>query len=195
MIKTALKSPLQITMKILCLIAITLLAATGCSKPKTMPINNPLQGKWKLIEVSIVTEYQLYEIIDYSEKNIIYDFQEGQLLRKNDIFHFQGKLIITGNVDYSYIFYDFQEGEHYYDYWEQIYSPSGIPHKNLIIDNQELDKDRFEHERGGYVCFIDYYDKPMIINGNKIIVRSVDEVGEMVDYDYYAWTKTFVKQK
>ena len=119
--------------------------------------NNILEGtKWKLIKVSISKDYQQPEIFDYSEKNIIYEFQGNN------------KLLITGNVDDLFIFDDFQEGEHFYEYNELIVSPYCSPGPNLTIDNPE-----FGQMEGCYYCIVDLDNKTMRISGNDNVIEGV----------------------
>jgi len=113
--------------------------------------NNALQGtKWKLIEVSIAKNYQQSEIIDYSEKKIIYEFQENN------------KLVITGNIDDLFIFDDFQKGEHFYEYSKPNVCPTCLPGPNLKID-----------EKGSYYCLIDLENEVMRISGFSKIIEEV----------------------
>ena len=96
-----------------------------------IPINK-VRGKWKLIEV-LFFEDQNQQQIDYSERNIIYEFQENN------------KLVITGKMDDLCIFDDFQAGVHYYEYRKPNVCPFCLPYSNLAIDNPEF---------GHYYCYM-----------------------------------------
>ena len=93
-------------------IALLLIAGlTGCEKD-----NEFLMGRWQLIEVIITTNFQERDTIDYSNENIVYDFQKNS------------RLIITGNVPNDfYVFKDFQAGKHSYKYHYQGSCPDCKP--------------------------------------------------------------------
>jgi len=115
-----------------------------------------LQGtKWKLIEVSIPTDYQRFETFDCSERNVIYEFQENN------------KLVITGNVNDLFIFHDFQEGEHFYEYNEPHVCPLCVPAPNLAIDKPGFGA------KGRHYCLVDLDNKTMRINGNGEIIEGI----------------------
>ena len=123
---------------------------------------NKVLGKWKLIEV-LIFEDQNQQQIDYSEKNIFYEFQENN------------KLVITGNMDDLFIFDNFQAGVHYYEYRKANLCPWCLPDKNLTIDNPE-----FGQRGSSYYCFI-YENKTMRISLNKVI-----EGLSYVGYKYFS---------
>jgi hypothetical protein len=79
--------------------------------------------RWKLVEVSVTKNRESEEVIDYSVKNIIYEF------KGND------KLIVSGKIDDPFVSEDFQEGEHFYYYRMMIGCPVCLPAPNLIIKN------------------------------------------------------------
>ena len=129
--------------------------------------NNTLQGtKWKLIEVLIAKDYQQHETLDYSEKNIIYEFQNNN------------KLVITGNMDDLFIFDDFRKGEYFYEYNEPNVCPTCLPGLNLTISSLES-----EQEEGRYYCLVNLDNKTMRISGDGKIIEGV----------YYGWNKFFIK--
>jgi|GEM_PF-1741870 len=127
---------------------------------------NVLQGtKWKLIEVSTVKDYQQSEIFDYSEKNIIYEFQRNN------------KLVITGNIDDLFVFDNFQKGEHFYEYKEPNIGPTASPGPNLTIGNPVISR---------YYCLVDLdKENTMIISG----------FGRVIEKINYGATKSFIKLK
>ena len=109
---------------------------------------NQIMGRWKLLEVSIYIDRSLHETIDYSEDNIMYDFQDNN------------KLIITGQIlDGFSLFDDFREGEYSYRYWLPAVCSVCLPGPNLFI---------FTPERGElYFCKIPSDKKTMEIGGDK----------------------------
>ncbi|MDR2578780.1 MAG: hypothetical protein LBC70_08255 [Chitinispirillales bacterium] len=151
-----------------------------CTNPK---INSdslcPLIGtNWKLVEVSIAKNYQPHEIIDYSKKNITFEFQAN------------GKLIVSGETDGLFVFDDFNEGEHFYEYREMVVCPTCLPGHNLEINRP------FPLKEGGrYFVFFD--GETMSIGGYRVIggVIVEPEFGVQAGGDYYSWKKNFIKIK
>jgi hypothetical protein len=89
--------------------------------------NTLADTRWKLIEVWILKDNDYpAEIIDYSEKNIIYDFQGNDTL------------VVTGKTDSLFIFDYFKEGEHFYEYRALNVCPLCTPGPNLSIDKPPL---------------------------------------------------------
>ena len=132
-------------------------------------------GRWKLNEVSVLKDEQRPpEVIDYSEENIIYEFQESH------------KLVVTGNAGDLFIFDDFKEGEHFYEYSEPDFTC--LPGPNLSIEKPPLGK-----ADGWYHCIVDLDNKTMGIVGNTVIGGVVDETGLMSGGNSYHWVKTFIK--
>lgn len=67
-------------------------------------------GKWQLLEVSISINYQESKIIDFSNDNIIYDFNDNNIL------------VVKGFIpDDLFVFDNFREGEHSYAYQMQMF--------------------------------------------------------------------------
>ena len=138
------------------LLAICLIG-NGCDKNKSNHAENII-GKWKLIEVEIFRiYYQPYEyqseIIDYSNDNIIFDFQENN------------KLVITGQiVDTLSLFDDFKEEEHFYEYKRWETGNNYIPGPNLFIDKPALGE-----ANGCYFCNVPLDKQTMSIVGDRYI--------------------------
>jgi len=84
----------------LLLVIITLFA---CTSDDDARLDKQIIGEWKLIKAEIVNFSPNSPIIDYSDKNIIYNF-------KSD-----GKLVVTGgeNIEYPDGEYDYYFGEDY----------------------------------------------------------------------------------
>jgi len=164
--------------KIVLAFLLSCLFLTNCKKNNDD--TGDIIGKWKLIEVSIYKNYQQYEITDYSKKNIVYDFQENN------------KLIVTGNIPNLFIFDDFQEGEHFYEYFIPIFHPNGLTGKNLTIDKPNLGD-----SKGHYYCSVSVNEKTikMGIGSDKVIGGVIDETGLITGGDFFKWDKTFVKLK
>jgi len=110
---------------------------------------NIIIGKWKLQSISIAKDYQEPEITDYSKRNIIYEFLEN------------GKLVVTGSIPDLFIFDDFYEGEHFYEYQKPNVCPTCLPGPNLLIDTSESGQ-----AEGAYYCLIDLSNKTMKIGND-----------------------------
>jgi hypothetical protein len=92
---------------------------TGCNKFA----NDMLIGRWKLVQVEITTNSQEWDSIDYSNENIIYDFQKNS------------RLVISGNIpDDFYVFKDFQAGKHSFKWYTYDDCPSCTPPMFFQID-------------------------------------------------------------
>jgi len=148
----------------ICIMGITI----SCKPKYENPNSDDIIGKWKLVEIRINGN-----IIDYSNDNIIYDFQANN------------KLIVSGVViDTLSLFECFKEGEHFYEYRKPLDPPSGrnkpipIPAPNLSIDKLDIE------EKGGYY----YCNAPL---GKQTM--SIYELEVWLDRDRrYSWTKKFV---
>jgi hypothetical protein len=110
------------------------------------------------------------ETIDYSEENIIFDFQENN------------KLVVIGNIpDVLVVFDDFQEGEHFYEfhvfddscYWEEFPGP-----------NLEIDKPEIGSWERCYFC-------SALSDKETMKIGKID--WEKKGNDYYMWGYTFIK--
>jgi len=106
--------------------------------------------RWKLIEVSIIKNDESAGTVDYSDKNIIYEFKE------ND------KLIVSGKIDDSLIFEYFKEGEHSYYYGMMIACQLCTPAPNLTISDSPG-----VVGQGHYVAYFD--DTKMHIAGRRLV--------------------------
>lgn len=128
--------------------------------------------KWKLLEVYRYThtydESPLLEIIDYSEKNITYDFRSNN------------RLVVSGDVpDDLFIFDDFQKGKHYYEYKKRerciTCAPPTTP--NLLIDKSKSDQ-----LDACYFCYVN--------DDNTMEIFSI-----RTNSDCYQYVKKFIKIK
>jgi len=125
-------------------------------------------GQWKLIESFVSVNYSKTERTDYSNENIIFDFQEDN------------KLVITGNiVDSLSLFDDFQGGEHFYEFHALNNCDWGDPGPNLIIDKPEL----WSWE-GHHFCTALLYEETMTIGNDGWKTK---------DDNYYRWHITLIK--
>jgi len=155
----------------LLLFALAVLAFTavncGNNGANTKEMSHPLIGSWKLIEVSITKNYESSETetVGYSERNIVYKFQEN------------GKLIVSGEVGDIFIFDDFKEGEHSYAYSELYMCPTCMPGPNLAVDRFPFE---WAYDWLYYLLFND--------DGTMVIHRGAD-----IEGDYYSCGKTFIK--
>ena len=132
-------------------------------------------GKWKLIEVSVSVNYSQSDTTDYSQENIIFDFQENN------------KLVVTGNIpDVLVVFDDFQEGEHFYEFFP-FECGACPPPTNLNINNPALGS-----EKGRYFCGISL-EETMSIVGHEVVGGVIDDNGLLTGGDNYAWSFTFKK--
>jgi len=124
-------------------------------------------GQWKLLEVSVSVNHSQPDITDYSEENIIFDFQTNN------------KLVVTGNiVDSLSLFDDFQEGEYFYEYFTfDCHSDPGL---NLLIDKPNLGGEKGNY----YYCTSLLSEQTMGIGNDGWIIR---------DDDYYRWFITLIK--
>ena len=140
------------------------------------PYRDNIIGQWKLIEVSVCVNYSQPDTTDYSNENIIFDFQENN------------KLVVSGPIpDVLVIFDDFQEGDHFYEY-RKFEPPPTDPAPNLSIDKPELGRaDRY------YYCNALLGRDTMTIGIFKGIGWVYDETGVVTTGDYYGWSKTFIK--
>jgi len=151
-------------------IAILLICAGVFSACKEECINSTREnifGQWKLLEVSISVNYSQLDTTDYSEENIIFDFQENN------------KLVITGNiVDSLSLFNDFQKGVHFYEYFTfDCHSDPGL---NLLIDNPNPG---MSWEKS-YLC-------RALLSEETMMISKMDWMGK--EGDDSAWNFTFIK--
>ena len=119
-----------------------LVVCNSCKPKYENPYSDDIVGKWKLVEIRINGN-----IIDYSNDNIIYDFQANN------------KLVIIGLADSLQLFDDFKEGEHFYKYQRWETGDNYKPGPNLNIDGQaEL--------AGRYFCTALINKQTMSISGD-----------------------------
>ena len=129
------------------------------------PFRDDIIGKWKLVKSSISTSSQKSEIIDYSEDNIIYDFQANN------------KLVVSGviTIDTLPLFECFKEGEHFYKY-QKWSDPPSDPGTNLYMDTSVYNKKSF-------FCNARKDEQTMTIFTNGSVV---------INGEWYSWSKEFV---
>ena len=147
-----------------------------CKNPDS---NYFIIGRWKLIEVSVSVNYSQPETTDYSNDNIIFDFQENN------------KLVISGPIPgVLVVFDDFQEDEHFYEYriWYDCPRGGDPPPTNLDIDHPERGK-----EERRYQCTAHSDRDTMSISADRTIGGIIDETGLVTGGDYYRWSKIFIK--
>jgi hypothetical protein len=97
--------------------------------------------RWKLIEVSATKNHVSKEVIDYSGKNIVYEFNG------ND------KLIVSGKIDAPFVSEDFKEGEHSYRYRMSAGCNACDPGPNFMIDSKNIYSACFGDEK----MYISYF--------------------------------------
>ena len=119
-------------------------------------------GRWKLIEIDIWYNHSKIRTIDYSENTIIYDFQENN------------KLVITGDIDESFVFDDFREGKHFYRYNMLFTCSICEPGENLMLANLPP-PEQWQWWPANYFCRIPPDKKTMMIDKNKILFE--EEIG------------------
>jgi hypothetical protein len=127
---------------ILKLTAMLLLLAgsVSCGKNEDEnPYRENIIGKWKLVEIITVIGYgnENADTVDYSNDNIIYDFQNDSVL------------LITG-----YVRNDLSEGMHTYNYTQPPHTPLNMWNGNFSIDNVP-----------DFVCIALRKEKEMTIGG------------------------------
>jgi hypothetical protein len=160
---------------ILKLTAILLILAGGfsCSKENTentgigSPHRENIIGKWKLVEIITRIGYgdENVDTVDYSNSNIIYDFQNDSVL------------LITG-----YVPNDLQEGEHTYKYRQPPFSPlTTSSNNNLFINNIH-----------GFICLALKKEIKMTIRG-EIIPIAQREIAVLNTATRIYKKKTFIK--
>ena len=123
---------------------------------------NQIIGRWKLVEVWVYNSNRDESIkVDYSGKNIIYNFQDDN------------KLVITDPIDDLFIFDDFKEGDRLYKYRLLAGCSVCLPSENLAVANSTSD---FQWYVAGYYCTIPPDKKTMGIVRDVIIVE--ENIGE-----------------
>ena len=161
---------------------LVIVMAVGCKdsnaiKPKEEIEPTPegtIIGRWKLIELMIDTiphyEPIKHGVIDYSNSNIVYNFQTNN------------RLVVTGSIPNDlFMFDDFRAGEHFYEYEER--NPNTMPYPNLLIDDP-----KFGDERGVYYCNFDNH----VIGKDTMIIHTT---GSEVNGIFIAWGKMLIKIK
>lgn len=163
---------LNSTSKIILLIAILFLnvavffSACGEKNEFKNSYRDNIIGQWKLLEVSVSVNYLQFDTTNYSNENIIFDFQG------------KNKLIIMGNIiDSLSLFNDFQEGVYFYEYFTfDCHSDPGL---DLLIDRPEHGS-----ENGNYYYCNRLSEQTMGIGNDGWIIRGSD---------YYRWYIKFIK--
>ena len=139
-------------------------------------------GRWKLIEVAIRVNSSPIDTTDYSQENIIFDFQ-----KKN-------KLIVEGYIpNIIAVFDDFQAGEHFYEFipYNEQNCVSTKPGANLSIDKPKLG-----NEKGHYFCKISFDEETMKIDISHYVIEGViDDNSLVTGFNVYGWEKNFIKIK
>jgi len=135
-------------------------------------VNNDIIGRWLLTKIMTTNANQETEPIDYSERNIIFEFQENNTL------------IITGNTKEFFISDDFQEGEHYYEYREPRVCPACLPGPSLAIDRTLSGP-----MAGLYFCFIGLEPWGPSGDKGKMMLNSGNRVIDGVHYGLNYFTK------
>ncbi|MDR2125523.1 MAG: hypothetical protein LBP63_01665 [Prevotellaceae bacterium] len=128
-------------------ILLILAGVIACGKENTdeNPYRKNIIGKWKLIKmISRDVNYDgIFDTVDYSNENIIYEFRANN------------KLIING-----YIENDFSSGEHYYSYQQLNACPTCDPGPNLTIDDNNK-----------IYCLTRKDSNEMSIGGDEVIIN------------------------
>ncbi|MDR1197434.1 MAG: hypothetical protein LBK94_00260 [Prevotellaceae bacterium] len=161
--------------KILQIVTILLLLAgmmIACGKENNEDNENPYReniiGKWKLVEIITIVGYgnQNIDTVDYSNANIIYDFQNDSIL------------IITG-----YVPDDLSEGMHTYRYGQPPHTPLDAYDGNFSIDNMH----------GGW-CNAKKKEQKMTIDMEIIpILQTPQRTAELNNATRIVKMKTFIK--
>jgi hypothetical protein len=144
---------------------------SSCGKEKESdenPYRENIIGKWKLVEIVTTIGYgnQNTDTVDYSNSNIIYDFQNDSIF------------IITG-----YVPDDLLEGMHTYNYAQPVYYKFGTPAPNLYIDYYEP-----------VFCLPLKKEKKMSFSMETIpVLHRLKQTAELNDATRIAKTKTFIK--
>jgi hypothetical protein len=143
----------------------------SCGEEKNEDNENPYReniiGKWKLVEIVTTIGYgnQNTDTVDYSNSNIIYDFQNDSIL------------IITG-----YVPDDLLEGMHTYKYEQPPYGPLVLWLSSISIDNMSG------------VCLAFKREKKMTIYMEIIpVLQRLKRAAEFNDATRIEKTKTFIK--
>jgi len=137
---------------------------------------------WKLVRVSIGVQEQ-QEIIDYSKRNTIFEFQG------------KNKLVVIGKMDSSFLFDNFNTGEHFYEYRDMSTCRTCLPGPNLSIDNHPLGQ-----VGRHYFAFVEdktlrIFCPSMRIGGEIAEDDGTNRIGRMVGGKVYKWDMFFIRLK
>jgi len=146
---------------------------SACKEKCENPHRDNIIGQWKLLEISISVNHSQPDTTDYSEENIIFDFQENN------------KLVVTGNiVDSLSLFDDFQEGGHFYEYRKHECGHNYLPGPNLRISNNEQEHGSWGGRR--YFCSAHLSEETIGISSDGY---------KIIDDDNYSWGIKLIKLK
>ncbi|SDB23521.1 hypothetical protein SAMN03097699_0229 [Flavobacteriaceae bacterium MAR_2010_188] len=104
-----------------------ILSFLNCSNDDNDSNANDIEGEWKLIKIE--TYFSEETTFDYTDRNIIYDFQSD------------GKLVVSGGENLGY-----SDGEYKYEFVEDYLSPEpleGESKEKLVI----IDENRWIYEK------------------------------------------------
>jgi hypothetical protein len=122
-------------------------------EPKN-PFRENIIGQWKLNKISFMVDGQEYIITDYSEENIVFDFQE------------KNKLVVYGSISNDLgLFDDFQEGERFYSYVRYDVDPLSCVGPNFSIYYNELE---YGKDDINYYCYSQSDGESLYINTMQI---------------------------
>jgi hypothetical protein len=134
------------------------------------------ETRWKLNYVVYIwdTSYQVWDTVRYDDKNVVYDF------RKDD------RLIVSGKPDDSFVFDDFNGGEHFYEYSKSADCPLCTAVGFLTIDTPT-------GQNGRYIARLD--DDTLVIIGDRTVGGEIATNGMISGGTYCRWAMTFYSVK
>ncbi len=131
-------------MKKYILLLISLFLFSNCSIDDTPPMDSVIKGQWKLVSARVI-DFVTNPTIDYSDRNIIYDFQAD------------GTLIVTGGNNVGYT-----DGTYSYVFGLDYLSNAPIPNQNMmpLIQVNNLQKWVYQMVDGQMILRTSYIDGP-----------------------------------